>query len=172
MSFMSVAPSAIATARDASATPRSTSGNFPARASVGPSDPVSPAWSATLCSSTAPACPTRPSPPPATFSPWSHLVSFMAKSAPAWEMKEMKWCGNRVISQNRGALRPLNHSHQRCPRSDGSADRPPSLPAMATAPNGCAPEPGSRPVGKHKSAAQSREETITPDQPIMLNPGG
>jgi hypothetical protein len=40
----------------------------------------------------------------ATFQPWSHLVFFMAKSAPAWEMK---WCGNRVISQNRGALRAM-----------------------------------------------------------------
>jgi hypothetical protein len=79
MSFMLVAPSAIATARDTSARPRSTSGNFPARASAGPSDPVSPAWSATLRSSTAPASPTRPSPSPATFSRWSHLVSFIGE---------------------------------------------------------------------------------------------
>ena len=68
MSVMPVAPSAIATAIDTSAIPRSTSGNFPARASAGPSAPVSPAWSASLRRSTAPACPTRPSPSPVTFS--------------------------------------------------------------------------------------------------------
>ena len=42
MSFMLVAPSAIATAMDTSAIPRSTSGNFPARASADPSAAVSP----------------------------------------------------------------------------------------------------------------------------------
>jgi len=55
MSDMLVAPSAIATAMDTSATPRSTSGNFPLRASAGPSAAVSPARSASLRSSTAPA---------------------------------------------------------------------------------------------------------------------
>ena len=69
MSFMLVAPSAIATAMDTSATPRSTSGNFPARVSADPRAAVSPAWSASLRSSTAPACPTRHSPSPVTFSP-------------------------------------------------------------------------------------------------------
>ena len=69
MSVMLVAPSAIATAMDTSATPRSTSGNFPLRASADPSAAVSPARSASLRSSTAPACPTRPSPSPVTFSP-------------------------------------------------------------------------------------------------------
>ena len=60
MSLMLVAPSAIATAMDTSATPRSTSGNFPFRASAEPSAAVSPDWSASLRSSTAPACPIRP----------------------------------------------------------------------------------------------------------------
>ena len=64
MSFMLIAPSAIATAMETSAVPRSTSGNFPARSSAGPSAADSPAWSASLCSSTSPACPTRPSPSP------------------------------------------------------------------------------------------------------------
>jgi len=80
---MLVAPSTIVTAMDTSATPRSTSGNFPARASADPSAPVSPAWSASLCSSTAPACPASPSASAVTLSPWSHSVSFIAKSAPA-----------------------------------------------------------------------------------------
>jgi hypothetical protein len=52
---MLVAPSAIATAMETSAIPRSTSGDFPARASAGPSAAVSPARSASLRSSTAPA---------------------------------------------------------------------------------------------------------------------
>jgi hypothetical protein len=69
MSAMLVAPSAIATAMDTSATPRSTSGNFPLRASADPRAAVSPAWSASLRSSTAPACPTRPWPSPVTISP-------------------------------------------------------------------------------------------------------
>ena len=69
MSFMLVAPSAIATAMDTSATPRSTSGNFPFRVSADPSAAVSPAWSASFRSSTAPACPTRPWPSPVTVSP-------------------------------------------------------------------------------------------------------
>ena len=69
MSDMLVAPSAIATAMDTSATPRSTSGNFPLRASAAPRAAVSPAWSASLRSSTAPACPTRPWPSPVTVSP-------------------------------------------------------------------------------------------------------
>ena len=42
MPFTSVAPNTIATDMDTSARPRSTSGNFPARASADPSDPVSP----------------------------------------------------------------------------------------------------------------------------------
>jgi len=65
---MLVAPSAIATAMDTSATPRSISGNFPARASADPSAAVSLARSASLRSSTAPACPARPSPSPVTVS--------------------------------------------------------------------------------------------------------
>jgi hypothetical protein len=68
MSFMLVAPSMIATAMETSAAPRSTSGNFPARASAGPSAAVSPAWSASLRSSTAPACPTSPSASAVTLS--------------------------------------------------------------------------------------------------------
>ena len=44
------------------ATPWSTSGNFPALVSANPSAAVSPAWSASFRSSTAPACPTRPWP--------------------------------------------------------------------------------------------------------------
>ena len=55
--FMLVAPSTIATAMETSVMPRSTSGNLPARSSAGPSPPVSPARSASLRSSTAPACP-------------------------------------------------------------------------------------------------------------------
>ncbi len=42
MSLMLVAPSAIATAIDTSAAPLSSSGDFPARASAGPSSAVSP----------------------------------------------------------------------------------------------------------------------------------
>jgi len=83
MSLMLVAPSTIATAMETSAMPRSTSGNFPARASADPSAAVSPAWSASLRSSTVPAYPTRPSPSPVTFSAWSQPVSCMTKSAPA-----------------------------------------------------------------------------------------
>lgn len=50
--------------------PLSTSGNFPARASADPrAAAVSPAWSASFRSSTAPACPTRPWPSPVTVSP-------------------------------------------------------------------------------------------------------
>jgi hypothetical protein len=82
MSLMLVPPSAIAMATDTSATPRSVTGDFRARASAGPSAAVSPAWSASLRSSTAPAWPTRPLPSAATFSPWSHGVCCMAKSAP------------------------------------------------------------------------------------------
>ena len=80
---MLVAPSTIATAMDTRAMPRSTSGNFPARASADPSAAVSPAWSASLRSSTAPACPVRPSPSLVTFSAWSHRVSSVMKGAPA-----------------------------------------------------------------------------------------
>ena len=69
MSLMLVAPSAIATAIDTSAIPRSISGDFPVRASADPSAPVSPAWSASFRKSTAPAYPTSPSPSPVTFSP-------------------------------------------------------------------------------------------------------
>ena len=69
MSVMLVAPSAIATAMLTSATPRSTSGNFPARASADPSAAVSPARSASLRSSTAPACPTSPPSSAVTRSP-------------------------------------------------------------------------------------------------------
>ncbi len=83
MSFMLVAPSTIATAMLTSATPRSTTGNRPGRASAGMSAAVSPARSASLRSSTAPACPSRPSPSPVTVSAWSHRVSCMTKSAPA-----------------------------------------------------------------------------------------
>jgi hypothetical protein len=83
MSFMLVAPSTIAAAMDTRAMPRSTSGNFPARASADPSAAVSPDWSASLRSSTAPACPARPSPSLVTFSAWSHRVSSVMKSAPA-----------------------------------------------------------------------------------------
>ncbi len=108
MSFILVAPSAIATAMETSAMPRSTSGNFPARARADPSAAVSPAWSASL-RSTAPACPARPSPSPVTFSAWSQPVSCMTKSAPAWGFE---WCGYRVISQNRGALRYLDTVRQ------------------------------------------------------------
>jgi hypothetical protein len=112
---MLVAPSAIATAMDTSAIPRPASGNFPARASAGPSAAVSPAWPASLRSSTAPACPTRPSPSPVTFSAWSQPVSCITKRAPA---RRWQWCGYRVISQNRGALRyPACHGrrHRPCP---------------------------------------------------------
>ena len=62
ISLMLVAPSAIATAIDTSATPRSNSGDVPARRSAALSAAVSPAWSASLRSRTAPACPTRPVP--------------------------------------------------------------------------------------------------------------
>ena len=83
MSLMLVAPSTIATAIDTSATPLSTSGNFPARASADPSAAVSPTRSASLRSSTAPASPASPSASAVTLSPWSHGISFIAKSAPA-----------------------------------------------------------------------------------------
>ena len=63
-SLMLVAPSAIATAMLTSATPPSTAGDFPARASAGPSPAVSPHRSASLRSSTAPACPISPSADP------------------------------------------------------------------------------------------------------------
>ena len=57
MSFMLVAPSTIATAMNTSATPRSTSGNLLSRGSADPRAAVSPAWSASLRSSTAPSVP-------------------------------------------------------------------------------------------------------------------
>jgi hypothetical protein len=82
MSRMLVAPSTIATATGTSATPLSISGNFPARASGGPSAAVSPVWSASLRSSTAPACPVRPSASAVTDRSRSHRVSFNTKSAP------------------------------------------------------------------------------------------
>ena len=47
---------------------------------------VSPAWSAALRSSTAPAWPTRPVPSAVTFRAWSHPLCCMAKSAPAWNL--------------------------------------------------------------------------------------
>ena len=51
--------------------PGRTEARFPARRSAAPSPAVSPAWSAALRSRIAPACPTRPVPPPVTFRAWS-----------------------------------------------------------------------------------------------------
>ncbi len=118
MSFMLVAPGAIVTAMDTSATPRSTSGNFPARASAGPSPAVSPTWSASLRSSTAPACPIRPSPPPVTSSAWSHRVSCVTKRAPAWESER---CGYLRNLPEPGRFSLLNRSrHLRVRRRTGA----------------------------------------------------
>ena len=82
ISLMLVAPSAIAAAIDTSTTPRSRTGDVPAFRSAALRPAVSPAWSAALRSRTAPACPTRPAPPPVTFRAWSHPLCCMAKSAP------------------------------------------------------------------------------------------
>ena len=87
MSLMLVAPSAIATAIDTSTVPRPKTGDVPAFCSAAPSQPVSPAWSAALRSRIAPACPTRPVPPPVTFRAWSHGICCMAKSAPLWKLQ-------------------------------------------------------------------------------------
>ena len=62
--------------------PGPAAGDLPAFRSAALRPAVSPAWSAALRSSTAPACPTRPVPSPVTFRAWSHRVSCMAKSAP------------------------------------------------------------------------------------------
>ena len=98
MSRMLVAPSAIATAIDTSATPRSSSGDLPARASAGPSSAVSPHWSASLRSSTAPACPIRPSPSAVTDRLWSQRVSFGIEERSSLGFTTVWY---RVISQNR-----------------------------------------------------------------------
>ena len=98
---MLVAPSTIATAVDTSATPRSICGNFPARASAPDSAAVSPHWSASLRSSTAPAWPMRPSPSQVTDRFLSQGVSFGMEERSSH--LELHRCGNRVISQN-GAL--------------------------------------------------------------------
>jgi hypothetical protein len=55
ISLMLVAPSAIAAAIDTSTIPRSSRGDKPAFRNATPSCPVSPAWSATFRSRTAPA---------------------------------------------------------------------------------------------------------------------
>jgi hypothetical protein len=82
MSLMLVAPSAIATASDASTVPRSRSGELPFFTRAADSPAVRPSWSAALRSKIAPAWPTRPFPSAVTFRAWSHPLSFMAKSAP------------------------------------------------------------------------------------------
>jgi hypothetical protein len=82
ISLMLVAPSAIAAAIDTSTIPRSSRGDVPAFRNPALRPAVSPAWSAALRSRTAPACPTRPVPPPVTFRAWSQPLSCMAKSAP------------------------------------------------------------------------------------------
>ena len=96
------APSAIATAIDTTTTPRLSCGNVPARASAASTAAVSPHWSASFRSRTPPQCPTRPAPSSVTFRPWSQPLCCMAKSAP---VPGIATCGNRVISQNQGALR-------------------------------------------------------------------
>ena len=67
ISLMLVAPSAIAAAIDTSTIPRSSRGDVPAFRNDALRAAVRPAWSAALRSRTAPACPTRPVPPPVTF---------------------------------------------------------------------------------------------------------
>jgi hypothetical protein len=103
MSFMLVAPSAIATAMLTSATPRSTSGNFPARASADPSAAVSPAWSAQLAQQHRPGMPDQPvslSGDPQPVIP-RRILHRGERSCP-WKLQA---CRNLAISQNRGALR-------------------------------------------------------------------
>jgi hypothetical protein len=92
MSLMLVAPSAIATASDASTVPRSSSGAVPFLSRAALSAAVSPSWSAALRSRMAPAWPTSPFPPAVTFRAWSHPLCCMAKSAPGWKLRA---CGNR-----------------------------------------------------------------------------
>ena len=75
-------PSAIITAADTIATPRSTSGNRPSLSRASFSAAVSPDRSAISRRMIPPACPTSPSPSAVTVSPWSHGISCMAKSAP------------------------------------------------------------------------------------------
>ena len=87
MSFMLVAPSTIATAIDTSATPLSTSGNFPARASAGPSAAVSPHLVGELAQQHRPGVPGQAVRLGCHLTgPWSHGVSFITKSAPALEV--------------------------------------------------------------------------------------
>lgn len=89
--LIDVSPSAIITAADTSATPRLTSGNRPSRSRASFSTAVSPDLSAISRKMIPPACPTRPSAPAVTASPWSHGISCMAKSAP---VLVIAWCGN------------------------------------------------------------------------------
>ena len=70
----------------------------------------------------------------------------------------MKWCGYRVISPNRVALRPLNRSRAAAPH-----DGRPVLTLASHVPRTYqvrAQTPG-QPDIQQKIAAQSREDTIT-----------
>ena len=69
MPLIDFPPSAIITAADTSATPRSTSGNRPSLASASFSAAVSPDRSAISRRIVPPACPTSPSAPSVTVSP-------------------------------------------------------------------------------------------------------
>src|SRR6266545_2802984 len=158
MSFMLVAPSTIATPMETSAIPRSTSGNFRARTNANPSAPVSPTWSASLRSSTAPACPASPSASAVTLSAWSHGVSFIAKSAPAWGSE---WCGYRVISQN-GAFFAAEPVALTAASPPASPARLQARPADAYRTHQVRAPNGYQPATRQEIAVQSDEETITP----------
>ena len=72
MSLMLMAPSAIATASEASTVPRSSSGDVPFFSKAADNPAVRPSWSAALRSRIAPAWPTSPCPSAVTFRARSH----------------------------------------------------------------------------------------------------
>jgi hypothetical protein len=61
-------------------------GDVPRCARAASSPAVRPLWSASLRSKIAPACPTSPFPSAVTSRAWSQDVSFIAKSAPVWNL--------------------------------------------------------------------------------------
>jgi hypothetical protein len=130
ISLMLVAPSAIAAATETRTTPRSRTGDIPVFRSAAPRPAVSPAWSAILRSSTAPACPTRPAPPPATFRAWSHRVSSMAKSAPV--SGKLLRCGDLQSPRTRAlfALKTSKEGRSAAVRIPARADRPAPIRCM------------------------------------------
>jgi hypothetical protein len=110
--------------------------------SAAPRPAVSPAWSAALRSRTAPACPTRPAPPPVTFRARSHRVSCMAKSAP------VPGSCNGVVTCNLpepGRSSPLNRQGPPAPQ-----------PRTAPHPQGAhttRPPPHETPAHSHRQAS-------------------